>query len=603
MNQIFQEKEYTSNLDPKLWLEVLKQALPYKQLLLIITAQMVLMAGMDAMLPLFTRFAIDKMIIPKDTSGLLGFCLLYLLLLLAGFVNVLLFIHFTGKVETGMNYDMRKKCFAKLQSMQIGYYDRTPTGWLVARITSDISRLGDIVAWGIVDMAWGVAMVFWVLGITLMMNWRLAIIIILLIPVMTYIGILFQKRMLKSYRLVRKLNSRITHSFGEGIHGAKTTKTLVREDAILGEFKEVNNDMYRHSVKAAVLSALFMPLILMLSSTGLGLILWLGGLTTLKGGMTVGALMAFIEYITHMFEPISNVARLFAEMQNGQAAAERVFTLMELQPEIISSVPWDENWAKKKMQGRISLENIDFAYKDGQPVFQNFSLDITPGESIALVGETGTGKTTLVNLICRFYEPQNGVIRIDGHDYRKLPLEWIHSQLGYVQQIPHLFQGSIRENIRYGRLDASDTEVYAAAKAVFADDFIQRLPGTYDYLVGEAGNLLSTGQKQLIAFARVVLANPRLLILDEATASIDTETEGLVQEAMHKLLANRTGIIVAHRLSTIRNVDRILLMHLGKVLEQGTHHQLMQNKGRYYKLYMNQFMQETADSELARECS
>ncbi|HPM05121.1 MAG TPA: ABC transporter transmembrane domain-containing protein, partial [Candidatus Cloacimonas sp.] len=496
MNQIYQEKEYTSNLDPKLWLAVLKHALPYKKQLIIITLEMVLMAALDSTLPLFTRYAIDKMITPKDTSGLLGFCLLYLVVIVVGLINVAFFIHLTGQVETGMNYDLRRKCFAKLQAMQVGYYDRTPTGWIVARMTSDISRLGDIVAWGIVDMAWGTALIIIVGIITLFMNWKLALLMLVLIPVMGYIGIVFQKRMLKVYRIVRKLNSKITHSFGEGIHGAKTTKTLVREEANLNEFVGLNNEMYRNSVKAAVLSALFMPLILMLASTGLGLILWLGGITTLKGGLTIGALMAFIEYISHMFEPISNVARLFAEMQNGQAAAERVFTLLELQPEIISSKPWDDSWAARRMRAEIVFDDISFGYPEGVRVFENFSLTIREGESLALVGETGTGKTTFVNLICRFYEPQSGRILIDGTDYREIPLKWIHSQLGYVQQVPHLFQGSILENIRYGRLDATDEEVKKAAEIVSADEFIRELPGAYSYQVGEAGNLLSTGQKQ-----------------------------------------------------------------------------------------------------------
>ncbi len=592
MNQIYQEKEYTSNLDPKLWLAVLKHALPYKKQLIIITLEMVLMAALDSTLPLFTRYAIDKMITPKDTSGLLGFCLLYLVVIVVGLINVAFFIHLTGQVETGMNYDLRRKCFAKLQAMQVGYYDRTPTGWIVARMTSDISRLGDIVAWGIVDMAWGTALIIIVGIITLFMNWKLALLMLVLIPVMGYIGIVFQKRMLKVYRIVRKLNSKITHSFGEGIHGAKTTKTLVREEANLNEFVGLNNEMYRNSVKAAVLSALFMPLILMLASTGLGLILWLGGITTLKGGLTIGALMAFIEYISHMFEPISNVARLFAEMQNGQAAAERVFTLLELQPEIISSKPWDDSWAARRMRAEIVFDDISFGYPEGVRVFENFSLTIREGESLALVGETGTGKTTFVNLICRFYEPQSGRILIDGTDYREIPLKWIHSQLGYVQQVPHLFQGSILENIRYGRLDATDEEVKKAAEIVSADEFIRELPGAYSYQVGEAGNLLSTGQKQLLAFARVVLADPRLLILDEATASIDTETEGLVQAAMQKVLQGRTGIIVAHRLSTIRKVDRILMMHRGKVVESGSHSELLHQKGKYYRLYMNQFLQK-----------
>jgi len=278
-----------------------------------------------------------------------------------------------------------------------------------------------------------------------------------------------------------------------------------------------------------------------------------------------------------------------------------VFSLINLEPEITSKVDYTDEWNGRRMQGKVSIKDMSFAYKESHPVFKNFNLEIAPGESIAFVGETGTGKTTLVNLICRFYEPQSGTIEIDAQDYRQLPLKWIHSHLGYVQQVPHLFQGTVMENIRYGRLDASDEEVMEAARNVRADEFIQNLPGKYDYKVGEAGNLLSTGQKQLIAFARVVLANPALLILDEATASIDTETEQLVQEAMHIVLSGRTGIIVAHRLSTIRQVDRILLLHKGEIQEMGNHHDLMHQKGRYYQLYMNQFMQEAAEEELKKE--
>ncbi|MDY0151506.1 MAG: ABC transporter ATP-binding protein [Candidatus Cloacimonas sp.] len=601
MKAQYQEKEFTKNLDTKLWLAIIKQALPYKYVMISIAALMTFMAGLDSLLPLFTKYAIDKMIIPKSYTGMGIFIALYVGVVLVGFVTVAMFIHLTGKVETGINYDLRRKCFAKLQCMQLGYYDRTPTGWIVARLTSDISRLGDIVAWGVVDLAWGFAYIVIVGVIVFFLNWKLALIFVVLMPVIGYISIKFQKKLLKSYRMVRKLNSRLTHSFGEGIHGAKTTKTLVREQANLGEFVELNREMYSSSVKAAVVSAMFMPMILMVSSLGVGLVLWLGGVATINQSITYGALVAFISYTMQLFEPISNVARLFAEMQNGQAAAERVFSLLELQPEIISKVPWDEKWAQRNMKGVIALENVSFAYKEGQAVLSDFSLTIAQGESIALVGETGTGKTTLVNLICRLYEPVQGRITIDGYDYRELPLKWIHSQLGYVQQVPHLFQGTIRENIRYGKLDASDDEVYAAAKLVNADEFIVALPDAYDYQVGEAGNLLSTGQKQLLAFARVVLANPRLLILDEATASIDTETEALVQNAMNKVLQNRTGIIVAHRLSTIRNVDRILMMHKGKVIESGSHQDLMHLKERYYKLYMNQFIQETADAEFAKD--
>ncbi|MDD2331782.1 MAG: ABC transporter ATP-binding protein, partial [Candidatus Cloacimonetes bacterium] len=427
------------------------------------------------------------------------------------------------------------------------------------------------------------------------------LVILALVPTMAFSSIRFQIVILRSYRRVRMPNSRITHSFGEGIHGAKTTKTLVREAANQSEFRELNQEMYHHSVKAAVRSALFMPMILALSALGTGIVVWIGGSQVLNQALGMGTLVAFIGYAMQLFEPISNVAHHFAEMQNAQAAGERVYSLLSLVPEIQSQVPMDQEWRSQRMQGQISITNLTFAYKEGKPVFQDFNLEIARGESLALAGETGTGKTTLVNLICRFYEPQSGEIRIDGQDYRCIPQEWIHSQLGYVQQTPHLFQGSILENIRYGRLDASDQEVYDAAKLVHADDFIATLPEAYNYQVGESGNLLSTGQKQLISFARVVLANPALLILDEATASIDTETELLLQKAIQTILKGRTSIIIAHRLSTIRNSDCILLLHKGKIVERGSHKALMNKKAAYYKLYMNQFRNEKTEETLAKE--
>lgn len=595
------EKEYTGKFDLRLWMSLLKQAIPHRRKMILLGMVMVMNALVDALLPLMTRWGIDHMIIPRSYAGIGTFTLAYIGLILFQFVNVYLLIDIAGRVETGMNFDLRNTCYRKLQSMSFSYYDRTPTGWIVARLTSDISRLGDVVAWGIVDLVWGVAMIIFTLGVVFALSWKLALILLALMPVIAFISVKFQVRMFRSFRQVRKLNSMITNSFGEGIHGAKTTKTLVREEANLDEFMDLNRKMYVHSVKAATASALFMPLILMVSSIGTALILWRGGSAVLAGTVGFGTLVAFISYTMHLFEPISNVARLFAEMQNAQAAAERVFSLLELHPEIVSKVPFTQEWKDRPMQGHINIRRMGFAYKEGRDVFRDFDLDIRPGESIALVGETGTGKTTLVNLICRFYEPTSGSIEIDGTDYRELPLEWIHSNLGYVQQVPHLFQGTVMENIRYGRLDATDEEVIEAAKVVRAHEFIQNLPGGYSYQVGEAGNLLSTGQKQLLAFARVVLADPALLILDEATASIDTETEQLVQEAINTVLRGRTGIIVAHRLSTIRKADRILVLHRGEILESGDHRALMQQRGRYHQLYMNQFMREVTEHELKKE--
>lgn len=597
----YQETEFKNRFNWRLWVSLLRQAMPQRWKMIVLAAVMIINALKDVTLPLLTRYGIDHMIIPKNYAGMPTLIALFLVLIVVEFCITFLLVDLAGRIETGMNYDLRRIAYRKLQSMSFSYYDHIPTGWIVARLSGDINRLGDIVASGLMDLIWGIAMIFFVMGIVFVLSWKLALILLALVPVIALIAWHFQIKLFGAFRNVRRLNSMITSSIGEGIHGAKTTKTLVREQANLGEFMDLNSQMYHHTVKAAVASALFMPLILMVSSVGTGLVLWRGGFSVLIGAIGFGTLVAFINYSMQLFEPISNVARLFAEMQNAQAAAERVFSLLELQPEIVSNVPFSEDWQARRMRGHIVLGELSFAYNEGKQIFSKFNLEIAAGESIALVGETGTGKTTLVNLICRFYEPQSGSILIDGLDYAQVPLMWIHKQLGFVQQVPHLFQGSVMENIRYGRLDATDRDVIAAAVMVRADEFVQRLPGQYDYQVGEAGNLLSTGQKQLIAFARVVLADPALLILDEATASIDTETEQLVQAAINTVLAGRTGIIVAHRLSTIRQVDRILLLHQGEILEMGNHHDLMHQRGRYYQLYMNQFMQEAVDEELQKD--
>ncbi|MDX9828391.1 MAG: ABC transporter transmembrane domain-containing protein, partial [Spirochaetia bacterium] len=481
---------------------MLKQLQRHKSKVYLLIVVMIFNASIDTALPLMTKYGIDNMIIPKDYSGIQTFSLMYFLLIVFQFVNVYLLIDLAGRIETGLNFDLRSKAFRKLQSMSFSYFDRTSSGWIVARVTSDINRLGDVVAWGIVDLIWGFAMIIFVLIVVFTLSWKLALILLALMPIIAILSHYFQGTMFRLFRQVRRFNSMITHSFGEGIHGAKTTKTLVCEDINLHDFLDLNQKMYQSSVKSAIVSALFMPMILMVSSLGTGIVVWIGGASVLAQTISYGTMVAFISYTMHLFEPFSNVARLFAEMQHAQASAERVFSLINLEPEINSSEAFSQEWKERLMQGRISLKDMSFFYKEGHPVFRNFNLEIAPGESIALVGETGTGKTTLVNLICRFYEPQQGLIEIDGIDYREVPLKWIHSNLGYVQQVPHLFQGSVMENIRYGRLDASDEEVMEAARMVRADEFIQNLPDRYDYKVGEAGNLLSTGQKQLIAFAR-----------------------------------------------------------------------------------------------------
>lgn len=597
----FQEESYNKRFDFELWKKLLKYVKPYKHLIIILTLVMIGVGCVEATFPLMTKYAIDNFIVEKSFTGIKEFIIKYVALIIIQVINVWLLIAVAGKIEVRVCYDIRKNAFEHLQNLSFSYFDKTPVGWLMARMTSDIQKLSDTLAWGIVDFVWGFAMMLFISIYMFFLNWKLAFIVLLVIPPLALISMYFQKRILTAHRNVRKTNSRITGAFNEGIMGAKTTKTLTIEEKHLNEFKNITGTMYKSSVMAAVLSSIYMPIVLTLGSIGTALALWYGGNGVLVNAISYGTLVAFISYTIQFFEPIRELARVLAEFLSAQASAERVISMMDKQPDIQdkpevvnifgdSVNPKKENWPSIK--GDITFNNVSFEYAGGEKVLDNFTIDIKTGESIALVGETGSGKSTIVNLACRFYEPTEGSIFIDGVDYRERSQLWLHSNLGYVLQTPHLFSGTIADNIRYGRLDASNNEVESAARMVNAHEFISELENGYDTEVGEGGNRLSTGQKQLISLARAILADPRIFVLDEATSSVDTETEQIIQNAINKVLKGRTSFIIAHRLSTIRSADRILVIQKGKVIEEGNHTTLLKKRGYYYKLYTNQFLEE-----------
>lgn len=596
-----QETEYNKGFDFGLWLKLFNYIKPYKKYMIRLSIVMIGVGGIDVIFPLMTKYALDSFVKNDTLSGIWGFGAVYALLVVAQAINIRLLAINAGEIETNVVYDIRHRGFDRLQQLSFSYYDKTPVGWIMARMTSDIQRLGDTIAWGLVDFVWGITMMIGIAAVMLVMNFKLAIISLSVVPILAIVSLYFQQKILKAFRKVRKINSRITGAFNEGISGAITTKTLVREEENLNEFKMLTGEMFSYSVKAAIYSSIYLPIVLTLGSIGTGLALWFGGRGVIMESIGYGTLVLFVSYTIQFFEPVRELARIFAEFQSAQASAERVLSLIETEPEITDSEeilnqhgdvfnPKKENW--QEIKGDITFKNVSFSYKDGEKILQNFNLSVKPGESIALVGETGSGKSTIVNLLCRFYEPVEGEILIDGVNYKKRSQAWLQSNLGYVLQTPHLFSGTVGNNIRYGKLSATDDEIIKAAKLVNAHEFIMKLEKGYDTEVGEGGSRLSTGEKQLISFARAIIANPRIFVLDEATSSVDTETEKIIQNAIQKVLQGRTSFIIAHRLSTIRSADRILVIEDGRIVEEGNHNKLIKQKGHYYRLYTNQFMEE-----------
>lgn len=584
------------------WAKLLPFLAPYKWQMILIIALMILGACFDMVQPLFSGYAVDNFIEPRTTKGLIPFTAVYLSMVVVQTITTILMAIYALKVEMYLGRDLKRKLFDHLQTLDFSYYNTTPVGTIMARLMSDTGKIGTVLAWSLVDIFWSSMYVLGCVVIMLFVNWKLALILIAIIPIIAVITVVFQKKILAVNRRVRAINAEVTRHYNEGISGAKTSKTLVIEEKNDKAFEKVAEDMRSTTIRAVRLNAVYIPIISFLTAIGVAMVLNQGGNMVLFGDITVGEMTVFINYALIIADPVQQLARTISNFISTQVNIERVSALLEREPlikdtpEVIKKYgtafePKRENW--EPIQGHITFDDVTFRYPDGvENVLEHFSLDIPAGTTVAIVGETGAGKSTLVNLACRFFEPTEGRILIDGKDYRERSMLWLHSSIGYVLQTPHLFSGSVRDNIRYGRLDATDEEIEAAAKLVSAHDAIMHMENGYDSNVGEGGDQLSTGEKQLISFARAVLADPRIFVLDEATASIDTKTEELIQHAISTLLENRTSFLIAHRLSTIRHADLILVVRAGKIIEQGTHEELLQNKGYYADLYNKQFEQE-----------
>ncbi len=591
------------------WKKIINIVFKSKKHLFLLIFFSAFIAVLDGLIPLINRYAVDTYFIGGDYETWPYFVLVNVLIAVFFGLSVWGFIYQAGIIEAETSYELRRQAFKNIQRLSYSYFDKTPQGWVMARMTSDARKLSLIISWGLIDFVWaGMSMVI-IMVILYLTYAKLALIVTIILPLMLVTAYVFRKMILKEHRIARRYNSHVTAQYSEGFLGAKTTKSLTIEENNYMEFHETTQMLKKHSVRAVVSSAMFSSIILVLAFLAVSMTMVSGSSEVLGLAITVGTLQMFIAYTINFFEPVMAISRIISDFQNAQASAERIVELIETKPEITDTKEVEDRYGNlfndrtddwEDLEGHIEFKDVTFYYQENEVILDAFNLEVQKGMSVALVGHTGSGKTTIVNLLSRFYEPIKGSIMIDGKDYRTRSIHWLHKRLGYVMQSPHLFSDTVMENIRYGRLEATDEEVISAATSVGVNDFVKHLDKGYHTQVGEGGNLLSVGQKQLISFARAVLANPRLLILDEATASIDSESEQIIQKATDTLLKGRTSFIVAHRLSTIVNSDLIVVLDMGKIIEMGDHETLLGQRGHYFELYRNQFFREKA-TELEAE--
>lgn len=567
-------------------------------------------SAIDIIIPLFQRTAINEFILKNTLQGVGLFVAAYVGVLIIQTIFNSISAYLAFRTELNINRDLRQTSFEHLQTLSLSYYNQNSVGYIHARVMSDTGRIGELVSWGLMDVVWNMSYIIGVVVMMFAINWKLALLVMVIVPFLLVAATLFQRKLVVLNRRIREINSQITGNFNEGITGAKTTKTLVIEDKMDDDFRETTRRMFRISTRTGAVRGLFTATIALAASAALAMVLWRGGLITMQGAMLIGTLSVFATYAMNLMDPVQAMVRVISNFITVQVNIERVTRLLETKsevfdtPEVIERYgdtfsPKKENW--EPVHGDITFDDVSFHYPDtDEYVLEHFNLHVPQGTNVAIVGETGAGKSTLVNLVCRFFEPSKGRILIDGKDARKRSQLWLHSNIGYVLQTPHLFSGTVLDNLRYGKPDATMEEVERAVRLVSADGVIARLEKGYDTEVGEGGDLLSTGEKQLISFARAILSDPRIFILDEATSSIDTKTEQLIQSAIDTVLRGRTSFIIAHRLSTIRHADIILVIDDGKIVESGTHEALMETRGAYYKLYTRQFEEENTRMVMQR---
>ena len=602
MNQTDKEKQEYVSLPyfglPKL-LPYLK---PYRWNLLAMVLFGLMTSAIDIIVPLFQQYALNNFIALGQLDGLTLFIIAYLLVLTAQIFFNLISTYQCGKVEMYVGRDMKRESFNHLQTLAFSYFNQNSVGYIHARVMSDTNRIGALVSWSLMNGVWYISYIIGAIFVMLKTNAKLAFWVLLIVPVIAVVAQMFQMKLVTLNHKIREVNSQITSNFNEGITGAKTTKTLVIEKKMEDSFNRTTEEMELRSVHATHYRALFASMISFASSVALALVLWQGGRITMEGIMEIGTLSVFMSYSLGMMEPIQWIVRSISDLITVQVNVERFSTLMETQSDVCDSKevealygdsfePKCENW--EPLHGDITFEDVSFKYPDGDEyVLEHFNLHIPQGTNVAIVGETGAGKSTLVNLVCRFFEPTSGRVLIDGRDARERSQLWLHSNIGYVLQTPHLFSGSVLENLRYGNPNATMEQIEDAVRNVSADEVIARMEHGYESNVGEGGDLLSTGEKQLLSFARAILADPRIFVLDEATSSIDTVTEKKIQDATDRLMKGRTSFVIAHRLSTIRQADIILVIKNGKIIEQGSHKELIAKRGEYYNLYTKQYQEE-----------
>jgi ATP-binding cassette, subfamily B, bacterial len=585
----FKEEDFSGKLTVKIFSRIFALLKPYWVRVIGFLLTIIIVSILDAYFTYLGKEIVDQGILTGDRQKLFKIITIYASLILVQSASIFGFVFLVGILGERIRYDLRQKLFNHLQKLSLSYYSQTPVGWIISRVTNDTERVAELMTWGLLDATWGSVNIVTGLFFMFTINWQLALIVFVFLPFLLFSAIQFQKLILTQFRTVRKVNSKITASYNENISGVRVIKALGREDKNLLEFNELTDKMYKAGFRAAWLSALFLPSVQVISAITIGAIIWYSGYQINFQGISIGGISAFLSYMTFMMWPIQDLARVFAELQRAVASAERIFALEDTTPDIQDK---SNAFDPGTIRGDIFFEHIYFWYEDELPVIKDLNLKVNRGEKVALVGSTGGGKTTIVNLLCRFYEPKRGRILIGGHDYTDLSLKAIQSRIGIVLQTPHLFSGTIRENIAYGRLKASQEEIVKAAKLTRAHQFISTMGKGYEEEVGEGGVLLSVGQKQLISLTRAVLSDPEIFIMDEATSSVDTLTEAMIQDGMEAVMKGRTSFIIAHRLSTIKRADCILVIENGQIIEKGSHKELLKLKGKYFNLYTKQYRSE-----------